>query len=243
MAVIVFNQITKFYQTGLKKKKVLHDLSLEIKKGEVFGFLGPNGAGKSTAIKILLNFIFPDAGEVRINGEEVVHPQVRKHLGYLPENPCFYDYLTAEELLWFGAKTSGLTIKKNATRIDQVLAKVGLFEVKKHPLRTYSKGMLQRIGLALAIIHEPEILILDEPLSGLDPIGRYEVIELILDLKKQGKTIFFSSHILTDIERVCDRIGILHQGKLIYTGKIEALKKAYPNLERAFFHFVKNGQN
>jgi len=243
MAAIIFKQINKSYQIGFKKrKKVLYNLTLEIKKGEVFGFLGPNGAGKSTAIKILLNFIYPDSGEVRINGQTVNNPNVRRYIGYLPENPYFYDYLTAEELLLFGIKTSNLSKNENiSARIDKLLLKVGLAEVKKRPLRTYSKGMLQRVGLALAIIHEPEILILDEPLSGLDPIGRYEVIELILEFKKQGKTIFFSSHILTDIERVCDRIGILNQGKLVYTGLLQELLKDYVNLEEAFLHFVQNG--
>ena len=160
MSLIVFKQITKSYQEGLRRKKqVLKGLSLEIKKGEVFGFLGPNGAGKSTTIKILLNFIFPDKGEVRINGQPVSNPQVRKYLGYLPENPYLYDNLSPQELLLFKGRVCGLTAQQIKKRMDEILSKVNLFQVKKRPLRTFSKGMVQRAGFALALINDPEILI------------------------------------------------------------------------------------
>ena len=240
MALIVFKQITKSYQEGLRRKKLaLKGLSLEIKKGEVFGFLGPNGAGKSTAIKILLNFIFPDSGEVSISGQKVSNPQVRKYLGYLPENPYLYDNLSPQELLLFKGRVCGLTAQQIKKRMDEILSRVNLFQVKKRPLRTFSKGMVQRAGFALALINDPEILILDEPFSGLDPLMRYEALELLLGLKQQGKTIFFSSHILNDIERVCDRIGMLNHGELVYVGNTEDTLNKYGSLENAFLTIIK----
>ena len=240
MAVIVFKQITKSYQEGLRgKKRALEELSLEIEKGEVFGFLGPNGAGKSTAIKILLNFIFPDTGEVTINGQQVSNPQVRKHLGYLPENPYLYDNLSPKELLLFKGRLCGFSAQEIKKRTDEILFRMNLLNVKKRPLRTFSKGMIQRVGFALALINDPEILILDEPFSGLDPLMRYEALELLLELKQKGKTIFFSSHILNDIERVCDRIGILDHGKLVYVGNSEDIVNEYSSLENAFLTIIK----
>ena len=240
MALIVFKQITKSYQEGLRRKKLaLKGLSLEIKKGEVFGFLGPNGAGKSTAIKILLNFIFPDSGEVSISGQKVSNPQVRKHLGYLPENPYLYDNLSPKELLLFKGRVCGFNSQQIKKRIDEILPRLNLLNVKKRPLRTFSKGMVQRVGFALALINNPQILILDEPFSGLDPLMRYEALELLLGLKQQGKTIFFSSHILNDIERVCDRIGMLNHGELVYVGNTEDTLNKYGSLENAFLTIIK----
>jgi ABC-2 type transport system ATP-binding protein len=238
--MIIIDGISKKYKQGLKAKKVvaLENLSLEIKKGEIFGFLGPNGAGKSTAIKILLNLIFPDKGRALIMGKSVYDTAIRKYVGYLPENPYFYDHLTAKELLWFGGKTSGLGNEEIHERTESLLKKVDLHRAKDRPLRTYSKGMVQRAGLALALIHDPEVVILDEPMSGLDPIGRKMVGDLMLDLKDQGKTVFFSSHILTDIERFCDRAGIIVSGRLRLVGELAGLLSGGATLEDIFLKEV-----
>jgi len=231
--------LSKYYRKGLKaKKRAIEDLNLEIKKGEVFGFLGPNGAGKSTVIKILLDFIRPDSGSVTIKELPVNEPKVRKYIGYLPENPFFYDHLTAEETLRFGGKTANMEKGVLEGRIDQLLTRLNLFHVKKQPIRTYSKGMVQRLGLALALIHEPEICVLDEPMSGLDPLGRRLVADLILDMRKMGKTVFFSSHILSDIESLCDRIGILNEGKLLFCGPLEDFVEESTGLEAAFIKII-----
>src|SRR3989304_5853789 len=214
--MIKIEGISKEFKEGIgsRKVKALEHLTLEIHKGEVFGFLGPNGAGKSTAIKILINLISPDIGYASIMGKDVSAKDTRRHVGYLPENPYFYDYLTAEELLWFGGRGPGLTSAKIKERTDELLTKVNLQSARKRQLRTYSKGMVQRAGLALALVHTPEVGSFDEPMSGLDPLGRKLVGDLILELKGQGKTVFFSSHILSDIERFCDRVGIIVGGKL-----------------------------
>jgi ABC-2 type transport system ATP-binding protein len=239
--MIKITGISKEFREGMSSKRVkaLEDLDLEINKGEVFGFLGPNGAGKSTAIKILLNLIYPSKGSASIMGKDVGDKDVRKFVGYLPENPYFYDYLTAEELLWFGGKTSGLNKKELHESSELLLSKVNLYAAKKRPLRTYSKGMVQRAGLALALVHNPEVVILDEPMSGLDPIGRKMVGDLILELKSQGKTVFFSSHILTDIERFCDRVGIIINGRLRLVDNLTHLLSGGINLEDVFLREVK----
>jgi ABC-2 type transport system ATP-binding protein len=239
--MITIEGITKDFMMGLRAKRVraLDELTLMIPKGEVFGFLGPNGAGKSTSIKILLNLIYPSKGSASIMGKDVGDKDVRRFVGYLPENPYFYDYLTAEELLWFGGKTSGLTKKEINERSELLLNKVNLYDAKKRPLRTYSKGMVQRAGLALALVHNPEVVILDEPMSGLDPIGRKMVGDLILELKSQGKTVFFSSHILTDIERFCDRVGIIIGGRLRLVDNLTHLLSDDSNLEDVFLREVK----
>ena len=232
--------ISKEFKEGIgsKRVKAVEDLTLEVHKGEVFGFLGPNGAGKSTTIKILINLIYPDKGECRINGKDVRERETRRHVGYLPENPFFYDYLTAEELLWFGGKASGLTSAKIKERTDELLTKVNLQAARKRHLRTYSKGMVQRAGLALALVHDPEVAIFDEPMSGLDPIGRKMVGDLILELKGQGKTVFFSSHILSDIERFCDRVGIIVGGKLRVVDRVDSLLSGGTTLEDIFLEEV-----
>jgi len=232
--------ISKRYKQGLMAKKVsaLEDLSLDINKGEIFGFLGPNGAGKSTAIKILLNLIYPDKGSAWIMGKSVENTDIRKFVGYLPENPYFYDHLTAIELLWFGGKTSGLEKNEINERTELLLNKVNLYRAKDRPLKTYSKGMVQRAGLALALIHNPEVVILDEPMSGLDPIGRKMVGDLMMELKGQGKTVFFSSHILTDIERFCDRVGIIVSGRLRLVDKLAGLLSGTSTLEDIFLKEV-----
>ena len=238
--MITIAGISKEFKEGIGAKRVmaLEDLDLEVREGEVFGFLGPNGAGKSTAIKILINLIYPDKGRASIMGKDVRDRETRRHVGYLPENPYFYDYLTAEEMLWFGGRASGLSSPDVKKRTDELLDKVNLSGARKRPLRSYSKGMVQRAGLALALIHDPDVAILDEPMSGLDPIGRKMVGDLIIELKRQGKTIFFSSHILTDIERLCDRVGIIIGGKLRLVDTLEKLLSVGGTLEDVFLREV-----
>jgi ABC-2 type transport system ATP-binding protein len=223
---------------GARRVKALDDLSLAIAQGEVFGFLGPNGAGKSTTIKILIDLIYADRGSASINGMDVRDTETRRHVGYLPENPYFYDYLTAEELLWFGGRAAGLSSTLVKERRAALLHKVDLHDARKRQLRTYSKGMVQRAGLALALIHDPQVVILDEPMSGLDPIGRKMVGDLIIELKGQGKTVFFSSHILADVERFCDRYGIIVNGRLRRVEQVAQLLAGGITLEEVFLNEV-----
>jgi ABC-2 type transport system ATP-binding protein len=241
VTVIETKNISKEFKEGLSARRVkaLEGLNLDINQGEVFGFLGPNGAGKSTAIKVLLNLIFPDSGSASILGKDVGDKTVRRFVGYLPENPYFYDYLTSEELLWFGGKTSGMKNARIRERSDELLEMVSLQHARKRQLRSYSKGMVQRAGLALSLIHDPEVVVLDEPMSGLDPIGRKMVGDLILRLKSEGKTVFFSSHILTDIERFCDRVGIIVDGRLRLVGSLDHLLSGNTTLEDVFLSEVK----
>ncbi len=240
MITIETKNISKTFKGDLREKQVraLEGLDFAINEGEVFGFLGPNGAGKSTAIKILLNLIYPDSGSAFILGRDVKDKDVRRQVGYLPENPYFYDYLTAEELLWFGGRSSGMNHREIAERSEMLLGKMNLTTARKRSLRTYSKGMVQRAGLSMALIHNPQVVILDEPMSGLDPIGRKMVGDLILELKANGKTVFFSSHILTDIERFCDRAGIIVAGKLRRVDKLVNLVSAGNTLEDVFLKEV-----
>jgi ABC-2 type transport system ATP-binding protein len=243
--MITLSGISKTFKEGIGGRRVqaLQDLSLEIGKGEVFGFLGPNGAGKSTAIKILINLIFPDSGRALIAGQDCGQKDVRRLVGFLPENPYFYDYLTAEELLWFGGLASGMGKAEIRLRTDLLLTKVNLLQARKRPLRTYSKGMVQRAGLAMALIHDPQVVILDEPMSGLDPLGRKMVGDIILELKEAGKTVFFSSHILSDVERSCDRVGIIVGGRLRLVDSLDSLLKDVASLEDIFLREVaKAGQ-
>ncbi len=239
--MITVSGVSKEFKEGLRGRRVmaLDSLDLEVHRGEVFGCLGPNGAGKSTAIKILMNLIFPTSGTAMIGGRDVRDTAVRKLVGYLPENPYFYDYLTAEELLWFGGKASGMDSTRLQERTEILLEKVSLSGARKRPLRTYSKGMVQRAGLALALVHDPEVVILDEPMSGLDPMGRKMVGDLILELKTQGRTVFFSSHILTDVERFCDRAGIIVAGKLRIVDRIDSMMRGGATLEDVFLREVK----
>jgi ABC-2 type transport system ATP-binding protein len=238
--MITIQGISKEFKEGITGKRVraLESLDLEVVSGEVFGFLGPNGAGKSTTIKILMNLIYPDTGKATIGGIDVREPAARSLVGYLPESPYFYDYLTAEELLWFGGRASGMDAKRIRERTDLLIQKVDLEKAKKRQLRTYSKGMLQRAGLALALIHDPEVVILDEPMSGLDPIGRKMVGDLIVELKGQGKTVFFSSHILNDIERFSDRAGIIIAGRLRLVDSLGNLLSGHKDLESVFMDQV-----
>jgi ABC-2 type transport system ATP-binding protein len=214
---IEIEHLSKEYPYGflnLKKKRSLEDLSMRVDCGEVFGFLGPNGAGKSTTIKLLMRLIFPEGGTARILGKSIDDVSVHQETGYLPEQPYFYDYLTAAELLDYFARFHGLRATDRRARVQNMLKKVGLETAGKIQLRKYSKGMLQRVGLAQAILHDPQVVILDEPMSGLDPLGRREVRDIILELKKDGRTVLFSTHILSDAEMLCDRVGVLVGGKL-----------------------------
>lgn len=240
---IEVDQLTKKYRKGFRHGKPAVDaLTLDVKNGEVFGFLGPNGAGKSTVIKILMDFIRPSSGTAKINGTSVSDSTARRTVGYLPENPFFYDHLTAEEVLIFGGRAAHMDRKHLSRRIDELLERLKLSHAKKRRLRTYSKGMVQRTGLALALIHDPEICILDEPMSGLDPLGRRLVADLILDMRNNGQTVFFSSHILSDIERVCDRVGVLNRGRLLYCGHLEKMVHGSERLEDAFVELIENDE-
>jgi ABC-2 type transport system ATP-binding protein len=215
--VIEIENLTKEYPFGflhLKKKTSLEGLSMQVEDGEVFGFLGPNGAGKSTTIKLLMGLIFPTAGTARILGKSISDTEMHRDIGYLPEQPYFYDYLTAAEVLDYFARFHDLGVEDRRERVQKMLKKVGLETAKKIQLRKYSKGMLQRVGLAQAILHDPKVVILDEPMSGLDPVGRREVRDIILELKHMGKTVLFSTHILPDAEMLCDRVGVIVGGKL-----------------------------
>jgi ABC-2 type transport system ATP-binding protein len=216
-AAIEIENLTKDYPFGflhLQKKTSLEGLTMTVEDGEVFGFLGPNGAGKSTTIKLLVGLIFPTAGTARILGKPISDIEMHRDIGYLPEQPYFYDYLTAAELLDYFSRFHELTAADRRERVKRMLKKVGLETAGKIQLRKYSKGMLQRVGLAQAILHDPRVVILDEPMSGLDPVGRREVRDIILELKREGKTVLFSTHILSDAEMLCDRVGVIVGGKL-----------------------------
>jgi ABC-2 type transport system ATP-binding protein len=225
--VIEIIQLTKDYEVGfLKKKKVraLDHLSLGVRRGEIFGFLGPNGAGKTTTLKLLMRLIFPTEGAARILGQPIDDVATRSRIGYLPENPYFYDYLSGRELLEYFGALFGLPAHVASARANELLRVVGLDSDRANrQLRKYSKGMLQRIGIAQALVNDPEIVFMDEPMSGLDPIGRREVRDLLLSLREQGKTVFFSSHILSDVEALCDRVAILSRGKLVRCGTVHEL--------------------
>lgn len=228
MDVIQTENLTKEYHTGLRGKKILalDRLDLQVREGEIFGFLGPNGAGKTTTLKILMGFIKPTRGGARLLGRELQDTDVKQGIGFLPESPYFYDYLTAKEFIFFYGKLFGLTTAIIQERMNLLLKQVGLESCRDIQLRKFSKGMLQRIGIAQALINDPKLVILDEPMSGLDPVGRKEVRDLILQLKERGKTVFFSSHIIPDVEMVCDRVGILVKGRLHNIGKLSEILEA-----------------
>ncbi len=206
---------------GLRRKRVLHGLSFSVCEGEIFGFVGPNGAGKTTMLKILMGLIRATAGDATILGCDVRETEFRRHIGFLPENPYFYDYLTGREILTFYAKLSGVPRTERTDRVDLLLGWVGLSSAADARLRTYSKGMLQRVGIAQALVHDPSVIFLDEPMSGLDPIGRKEIRDLILRLRAEGKTVFMNTHILSDVEMVCDRVAIIVSGRITYEGVVE----------------------
>ena len=224
---------------GESTKVAVNGLTLRVGQGEVFGFLGPNGAGKTSTMNVLLGFVPPTSGTARIFGVDVREPIARQRIGYLPEQTYYYKFLTAEELLRFYAGIFGIPKPETEARIDAVLKLVELDHARKRQIKTYSKGMQQRVGLAQALINNPDLLILDEPTSGLDPIGRMQDREIIQRLKGEGKTVFFSSHELGEVETVCDRVAILHQGELKTEGRVsDLLKEHSANLEQIFLKLI-----
>jgi len=219
-------ELTKDYAIGFWRKRpyrALDRLSIDVSPGEVFGFLGPNGAGKTTTLKLLMQLIFPTSGRAEILGRPLGDVGVRRRIGYLPENPYFYDYLTAEELLGYFASLFGYREPERRRRVAALLDQLGLGAERRMQLRKFSKGMLQRVGIAQALINDPEVVFFDEPMSGLDPIGRREVRALILQLRDKGTTLFFSSHILSDAEALCSRVAIVAGGRLTATGRLSDL--------------------
>jgi ABC-2 type transport system ATP-binding protein len=226
MPAIEILGLEKTYMVGFWRKRprrALSPLQLTVEEGEIFGFLGPNGAGKTTTLKMLMGLVFPTSGSARILGRDWTDPSVKAQIGFLPEQPYFYDYLTAHELLEYYGQLSGVPAKHRKHRVEQVLEQVGLRDVKGVQLRKFSKGMLQRVGIGQAILHDPKLVFFDEPMSGLDPMGRREVRDLMEQLKHEGKTVFFSTHILSDAEALCDRVAIIHKGELRGIGAIEDL--------------------
>ncbi|MBL8122918.1 MAG: ABC transporter ATP-binding protein [Pyrinomonadaceae bacterium] len=241
--IIEIENLSKEYETGFWKKKktlALDGVSLEVGPGQIFGFLGGNGAGKTTTIKILMTLLFPTSGSAKILGRDISEVDMHRRIGYSPENPYFYDYLTPRELLAYFADLFGHDRSKSKAHIDGLLTKVGLDEKDwNKQLRKFSKGMLQRVSIAQSIINGPEVVFMDEPMSGLDPIGRREIRELIADLRSNGTTVFMSTHILSDVEALCDEVAILRKGKLAATGKLDELLVA-EGRERTFEIIMKS---
>jgi ABC-2 type transport system ATP-binding protein len=245
-------EVTKTFRQGFwqkKSKPALQDLSFAVRRGEVFGIVGPNGAGKSTTIKILMGFVRPDSGQVVVDGRDATDPRSHQQVGYLPENPSLYKNLCVVDHLRFAARLAGLSATKTRERTERVLAAVDLSGSARLPIRRFSKGMTQRAALAYALLLEPQILILDEPMSGLDPLGRQLVVDLIRDYHARGNTILFCSHVLSDVERICTRIGIMHQGRLATITTPEELRalplepgQSKTPLETLFLRTVGGGQ-
>ena len=226
MIALETEKLTKDYVTGTffkKRQTALDELSLKVEEGEIFGLIGPNGAGKTTTLKLLMGLIFPTSGSAKILGKPIGDQSMKGRIGYLPEHPYFYDYLTGRELLVYYGQLFGLNRVERATCADALLAQVGMAAVGDMPLHKYSKGMTQRIGIAQALINSPDLVFFDEPMSGLDPIGRREMTLLIQGLRDQGVTVFFSSHILPDVELLCDRVAILNQGKVVKSGRLREI--------------------
>jgi ABC-2 type transport system ATP-binding protein len=227
-AAIRTRNLTKDYQVGFwrpRPYRALDALSIEVAPGDVFGFLGPNGAGKTTTLKLLMQLVFPTAGEAEILGRPVGDVGVRRRIGYLPENPYFYDHLTAEELLTYYARLFGMSPPDRQRRVTAMLDRLGVGAERRLQLRKFSKGMLQRVGLAQALLNDPEVIFLDEPMSGLDPLGRRDVRALMLELRDAGRTIFFSSHILSDAEALCSQVAIVAKGRLAAAGRLADLRE------------------
>jgi ABC-2 type transport system ATP-binding protein len=225
--VVAAEKLQKTFALGFMRKKVraVEDVSFEVRRREIFGFLGPNGAGKTTTLKMMMGLIFPTAGAAWLFGKKVPSIESKRRLGFLPENPYFYDYLSGEELLDLMGRLFGLDRAERRRRARALLDRVGLGRAgaTSLPLRKYSKGMLQRLGIAQALVNDPELVVLDEPMSGLDPIGRKEIRDLIRDLRAEGKTVLFSTHILADVELLCDRVAIVVGGRLRDSGPLDQL--------------------
>ena len=240
--VVRAERLTKDFLTGFwrpRPKRALDALSLAVPQGEVFGLLGPNGAGKTTTLKLLMDLLRPTSGRVELFGKAARDPESRRRVGFVPEQPYFYDHLSAEELVKYFAGLSGLTGADRQAKANAALDRTGISgEDRRRPLRQFSKGMMQRVGLAQAIVHEPELIVLDEPMSGLDPIGRRDVREMIQALAAEGRTILFSSHILSDAEQLCSRVGILSRGRLAKVGPLAELT-ATASLEDVFMEAVR----
>jgi ABC-2 type transport system ATP-binding protein len=227
MVAIRTEQLTKHFPIGFWRPRpyiALHPLNLSVGQGEVFGFLGPNGAGKTTTLKLLMQLVFPTAGTAEILGKPVGDASTKRRIGYLPENPYFYDYLSAEELLSYFASLFGFGPADRRARVTRLLDEVGIGAERRMPLRKFSKGMVQRVGIAQALVNDPEVVFFDEPMSGLDPLGRREIRELILRLREQGRTVFFSSHVLADAEALCSRVAILAGGRLVASGALSEIQ-------------------
>ena len=241
-AILRTENLSVEYRTrGLKRdaRPALKELNLSVNAGEVFGFLGPNGAGKTTTINVLLGFIPPTRGTAYLFGIDVRQPIARRRIGYLPEMTYYYKFLTAEELLRFYARIFGIPHSEADKRIDTLLKLVELESARKRLIKTYSKGMQQRVGIAQALVNNPDLLVLDEPTSGLDPLGRMKVREIIQRLRNEGKTVFFSSHELGEVETVCDRVAIIHQGELKVLGRVDELVTQHgANLEKVFLDII-----
>ena len=232
MAAIEILGLEKTYSVGFWRKRpkcALRPLHLQVEQGEIFGFLGPNGAGKTTTLKLLMGLVFPTGGTAKILGMEINDPRMKAQIGFLPEQPYFYDYLTARELLEYFAGLSGVPANERSRRAEEMLLRVGLKDASGVQLRKFSKGMLQRVGIAQAIIHEPKVVFFDEPMSGLDPMGRREVRDLMDQLRQEGKTVFFSTHILSDAEALCDRVAIINLGELQGVGAVADLTSSVQN--------------
>ena len=236
-AILTVENIDKTFRVGFWRERVeaVRDVSFEVREGEIFGIVGPNGAGKTTTMKVMTHLIFPDAGEVQLFGKPTSHTESRRRLGYLPEEPYFYGHLSATEMLQYYGALHGMSRRTIDDRVDDLLELVGLADVPNQPLREFSKGMRQRAGIAQALVNDPDLVILDEPQSGLDPVGRKEVRDLIFRLRDQGKTVVFSSHILVDVEAVCDRVGVMDEGEMVeITDMTEQDDRESSSLEVAF---------
>lgn len=240
MNAISIKNVNKIYPNG---QKALKNFSLEVGEGEIFGFLGPNGAGKTTTIKILLGLLNKDSGTVAIYGKDPLIPKNRRALGYLPEVANYYEFMKADELLHYYGVICGLDKQTIRQRIKKVLTQVDLQGTANKRLKHFSKGMLQRVGIAQALLHDPQVLILDEPTTGLDPLARLQMRDIILQLRTEGKTVFFSSHELSEAETVCDRVGIIKQGSLCWCGPAkEVVGEGNENLERIFLNIITSKQ-
>ncbi len=242
MSAIEIIDLEKSYMVGFWRKRpklALRPLRLSIEEGEVFGFLGPNGAGKTTTLKLLMGLVFPTGGTARILGMDMDDPRVKSQIGFLPEQPYFYDHLSARELLNYYGQLSGMPARSRSARVEEMLKRVGLSDSAGVELRKFSKGMLQRVGLAQAVLHDPKLVFLDEPMSGLDPMGRREVRDLIHQLRSEGKTVFFSTHILSDAEALCDRVGVIQSGELRGVGAVAELTSQSQGKIEIIFHAQK----